>query len=300
MKYRNIFWGILLILLGILYLLKQFDVIYFNWRDILSLWPLILVLWGISILPIKSLYKLIASFLAILVMILIIHYNPSRWHSGWIWIGDWHKGDRIELKKSEPRMEDAEFAILELDAAAGSYIIDGTSEQLVDFKYIGDSGSYYMSTTEEGNSQRVHIGPEHRRNQYRLYRSHEVELKMNPDMVWDLDVDAGAADIWMDLTPFIIDDLTIDGGATSIEIRLGSLSDNVNVDIETGVSSVEIFVPKEVAVEVNSDSFLVSRELPGFDKVSKSTFVSPNYADASKNITIQFSSGISSLRVIRY
>jgi hypothetical protein len=72
------------------------------------------------------------------------------------------------------------------------------------------------------------------------------------------------------------------------------------VDIETGVSSVEIFVPKEVAVEVNSDSFLVSRELPGFDKVSKSTFVSPNYADASKNITIQFSSGISSLRVIRY
>jgi len=300
MKYKNIFWGVLLILLGTLYLLKQFDVIYFNWRDIVRLWPLLLVLWGISILPIKSLYKLIASFVAILVMILIIHYNPSRWHSGWIWIGDHDRGDRIELKRSEPRSENGEYATLELDAAAGTYVIEGISDQLVDFKYIGDSGSYFMSTTDEGEMQRVHIGPEHRRNQYRLYRSHEVEIKMNPDMAWDIDVDAGAADIWMDLSPFIIGELTIDGGATSIEIKLGSLSDNLYVDIETGVSSVKIFVPEEVACEVNSDSFLVSRELPGFDKVSKSTYVSPNFADASKNISIQFSSGISSLRVVRY
>ena len=302
MKYRNIFWGVLLILLGVLYLLKQFDVIYFNWRDILSLWPLILVLWGISILPVKAVYKMIGSFAAILIMILIIHYNPSRWHSGWIWIGDWdrHDRDRIELKKSEPRSEDAEFAVLELDAAAGTYVIDGTSDDLVDFKYIGDSGSYYMRTTDNGERQKVRIGPEHRRNQYNLYNTHEVELKMNPDMVWDIDLDAGAADIWMDLTPFVINKLTIDGGATSIEIRMGALSDDVYIDIETGVSSVEIFVPEEVACEVSSDSFLVSRELPGFDKVSKSTYVSPNFADATKNITIHFSSGISSLRVVRY
>jgi len=300
MKYKNIFWGILLILLGVLYLLKQFDVIYFSWRDIISLWPLLLVLWGISILPLKSGYKLIASFAAILIMILIIHYNPSRWHSGWIWIGDWHKGDKIELKKSEPRMDDAEYATLELEAAAGTYIVDGISDQLVDFKYIGDSGSYFITTTGDDNSQHVHIGPEQRRNQYNLYRSHEVEIKMNPEVVWDLDVDAGAADIRMDLSPFIINELTIDGGATSIEIKFGTRSEDIYVDIETGVSSVKLLVPKEVACEVTSDSFLVSRELPGFDKVSKSTYVSPNFSDASKNITVQFNSGISSLRVIRY
>ena len=118
-------------------------------------------------------------------------------------------------------------------------------------------------------------------------------------MVWDLDVDAGAADLWFDLTPFILDDLRIDGGATSIEIKLGAMSEDVDVHIETGVSSVKILVPKEVACEVNSDSFLVSRELPGFDKVSKSTYVSPNFSSASKNISIQFNSGISSLKVVR-
>jgi hypothetical protein len=301
MKYRNLFWGVILILLGVLYLLKQLDVIWFNWRDIVSLWPLILVLWGISILPIKSWYKLIASFVAILVMLLLIYNNPAKRHSGWLWIGDWHRsGKSVELKKSESRLESAEYAFLELDAAAGSYVISGTSDQLIDFRHVGDSGTYYMSTTVEGNQQHVKIGPEHYRNQAGLYHSHEVDIKLNPDLIWDIDIDAGAADIELDLTPFIIDKLRIDGGATSMEIKLGSLSENLEIHIETGVSSVLIKVPKEVACEVNTDSFLVSKELPGFDKVSKSTYVSPNFSSASKNISIEFNSGISSLRVLRY
>jgi len=197
-------------------------------------------------------------------------------------------------------MDSAEFAVLELDAAAGSYVIKGISDELVDFKHIGDSGTYYMSTTVEDTRQRVRIGPESHHNQIGLYHSHDVRIKLNPDLVWDLDIDAGAASLELDLTPYLIDDLRIDGGATSIEIKLGSLADNVDVHIETGVSSVLIKVPKEVACEVNTDSFLVSKELPGFDKVSKSTYVSPNYSSASKNITIKFNSGISSLRVLRY
>lgn len=300
MKYKNFFWGVVLILLGVLYLLKQMDVIYFNWRDILSLWPLVLVLWGISLLPIKSLYKLIASLASVLIMVVIIYNSPSRWDRGWIWIGDWHKGDRIELNESESRNDSAENAYLELVAAAGSYVIEGTTDELVDFKHLGDSGTYYMSTSSEGSRQYVKIGPENDHNEIRLYHSHEVEIKLNPELVWDLEIDAGAADLELDLTPFIIDDLKINGGATSIEIKLGTLADDVDVKIETGVSSVLIKVPKEVACEVNTDTFLVSRELPGFDKVSKSTYVSPNFSEASKNITIRFNSGISSLKVVRY
>ncbi|MCK4569294.1 MAG: hypothetical protein KAT76_03335 [Bacteroidales bacterium] len=300
MKYKNLFWGVVLILLGVLFLLKKFDVIWFSWRDIFSLWPLILILWGISIIPVKSLYKLIASFLAILVMLLLIYYNPGKWHSGWLWIGDWHKSEQFESNKSELRIDSAEFALLELNAVAGSYVISGTSDQLVDFKHFGDSGAYDISTTLEDRRQHVRIGPKSKRNQFNIYRSHTVELKLNPDLVWDIDIDAGAADIELNLTPFIINTLHIDGGAASIEIKLGSLSDNLDVNIETGVSSVVIKVPKEVACEVNTDSFLVSKDLPDFDKVSKSTYVSPNFSSAEKNITIEFNSGISSLRVLRY
>jgi len=300
MRYKNLFWGVVLILLGVLYLLKKFDVIWFNWRDIVSLWPALLVLWGISMLPMKALYKLLASFLTILFMILLIYYNPGKWHSGWTWIGDWTEKDNTEINRSESLSESSEYAILKLDAAAGTYTISGTSDELVDFKHIGDSGTYYMRTTVEGNKHEIRIGPEGKRNQFSMYHSHEVELRLNEGLIWDIDLDAGAADIDLDLSPFMIDDIQINGGATSIKITLGDKSDNVNLDIETGVSSVLVKVPESVACEVKTNSFLVSKELPGFDKVSKSTYVTPNFSSASKNISITFESGISSLKVVRY
>lgn len=300
MKYKNLFWGIVLILVGILYLLKKFDVIWFNWRDILSLWPLLLVLWGISLLPFKSVYKLIASLLAIAAMVLLIYSSPGKWHSGWIWIDDFDRSEETEMKKSEAVKENFDKGVLELTAAAGTYVVGGTTEELVDFKHIGDSGTYYMKTTIEGNSHHVYIGPEKDRREFTLYNSHRVDIKLNPDIRWNLEIDAGAADIELDLSQYILDEIHIQGGATSMEIKLGSLSDDVHLEIETGVSSVLIKVPEELACEVNTDSFLISRELPGFDKVSKSTYVSPNFASAEKNVSIQFDSGISSLRVIRY
>lgn len=299
-NYRNFFWGFVLILLGVMYLLKKFDVIWFNWRDIISLWPLLLVLWGISLLPMKALYKLIVSLLAILAMVLLIWANPGRWHSGWIWIGDFHKRDNVEVRKSETLADSAAFASLELDAAAGSYVVGGITDQLVDFRHVGDSGTYYMSTTLEDSKYHVRIGPESKRNQFNIYRSHEVEIQLSPGPVWDIDIDAGAAEISLDLSMHKVRDLQVNGGATSIDIKLGSLSDQLNVDIETGVSAVVIRVPEEVACEVNTDSFLVARELPGFDKVSKSIYVSPNFSSSDRNIFIRFDSGISSLRVIRY
>ena len=300
MKYKNLFWGIVLILLGVFYLLKKFDVIWFSWRDIVSLWPLLLVLWGISLLPLKSLYKLIASLLAVIVMILLINYNPGRWHSGWLWIGDLVKTDNTEMKRSESINEFSEFATLELDAAAGTYIISGTTDDLVDFTHKGDSGTYYMRTSVEDNRHHIRIGPESSHNQFSLYHSHEVDIKLNSTLEWDINLDAGAAEIELDLSPFLIDDIRINGGAASMVIKLGSRSDDVNAIIETGVSSVLIKVPKEVACEVSTNSFLISKDLPGFDKVSKNTYVSPNFSSSKKNISISFESGISSLKVIRY
>jgi hypothetical protein len=286
--------------LGVLYLLKKFDVIWFNWRDIISLWPLMLVLWGISLLPIKAMLKLIASLVTILAMILLISFKPVHWHSGWMWIGDFHKGRSIEYKQSESWIDSNQYARLDLNAVAGRYVISGTTDKLIDFKHVGDSGTYYMSTSVEDNRHYVSIGPESTKTKFTLYRAHEVDIKLNPALIWDIDIDAGAADIDLDLTPFIINDLSINGGATSLYIKLGERSDNIDLLIETGVSSVLIKVPEELACEVNSDSFLISKDLPGFDKVSKSTYVTPNFSSAEKNITIRFESGISSLRVIRY
>ena len=54
MNTKNVIWGLVLVLIGVLFILKNLDIIYFSWYGIWKLWPLVLVLIGIAILPIKS------------------------------------------------------------------------------------------------------------------------------------------------------------------------------------------------------------------------------------------------------
>ena len=57
MKFRNIFWGVILIFLGVLFIAENFGWLHFDWMNLWRLWPVIIVLWGIAILPAHSLIK---------------------------------------------------------------------------------------------------------------------------------------------------------------------------------------------------------------------------------------------------
>ncbi len=50
MRVSTLFWGILLVLIGGLFLLNNLGVLDVNWDTIWRLWPMILVFWGLSIL----------------------------------------------------------------------------------------------------------------------------------------------------------------------------------------------------------------------------------------------------------
>ena len=85
MSYRKIFWGVMLVLIGILFILKNTGVIYFDWQTIWRIWPIILILWGISLIPIKDYLKLIFSVAAIGLSILLVNrYDKNDYYRfGW-------------------------------------------------------------------------------------------------------------------------------------------------------------------------------------------------------------------------
>ncbi len=84
--YKQTFWGVILITLGILLLLKQFGLIHFYWHTLWQLWPLIFIFWGISLLPVDDYLKLVISviFLA-LGFYILFRYGQEP---GWFWKGD--------------------------------------------------------------------------------------------------------------------------------------------------------------------------------------------------------------------
>lgn len=80
MDYKKVFWGVIFILIGLLFVLKNLDILNFSWYQFLNLWPLLLVLWGIALLPIKGFVKLILSLaMVVLGIYLVNRYDSGSW-----------------------------------------------------------------------------------------------------------------------------------------------------------------------------------------------------------------------------
>ncbi len=81
MKYKGIFWGLLLVTIGILFLLKNLGLICFSWCGLWMIWPVLLIFWGITILPVNDLTKTILSVIAIILGVVLLLTAP-RCHKG--------------------------------------------------------------------------------------------------------------------------------------------------------------------------------------------------------------------------
>jgi multisubunit Na+/H+ antiporter MnhC subunit len=76
---RSSFWGILLIAIGILLLLKTLNILSFSWKDLIKLWPLILVWVGIWLIPMKDIFKIILDIIVFALGIYILVAGNPLW-----------------------------------------------------------------------------------------------------------------------------------------------------------------------------------------------------------------------------
>jgi hypothetical protein len=74
MNFQKIFWGFVLLLLGLMMLLKHLGIVHFHFWMLFHLWPVILILWGIFLLPIKNNLKAILSVGIVLLSFALASY----------------------------------------------------------------------------------------------------------------------------------------------------------------------------------------------------------------------------------
>lgn len=306
MSFKNAFWGILLITLGALFLLKNLDLIYFSWWDIWRLWPVLLVFIGISILPVKSGIKILLSVITIAIAAAFVATNPS-WGSRWPLEFRWESHsdrDRHGMPIEQQAITEAfdagtAEALLDFDAAAGDFTIRGITDELFEFEKEGNLGKYSYSVKDLGERKEVSITLDDVVT-LRKGISNTVSMKLNPTPVWEMNIDVGAAEIDLDLSDFMVSKLILDGGASSVDIMLGDLYPATKVSIDAGASSITIRIPESAACELNTEAVLSSKNLRGFTKVTSGTYVTDNFSDAETNFVINVDVAISSLTVKRY
>lgn len=331
MKYRNLFWGAVLITIGALFFLKNLGIIFFDWRAILRLWPLLLILWGISILPVKGFFKLLLSFAAIFVTILVIYTNPQQFkYHQWSIRDLWSENEQKELRwdnekedetnnhpKREPEQSEStetewdtqtftepfdagiEKAVIRFDAAIGEFNISESTDELLEFSKKGNLGPYKIISKSYDDKQILALDLE--KKTFRGTNFNNIaSIKLNTQPVWDMEIDVGAADMDLDLTSFKINQIIIDGGASSLKLKLGDNYEKSILSIDAGASSINIYVPESSGCLIDFDTFLSSRDLEGFEKTESGTWKTSNFNEAANKIIINLDAAVSSFSIYRY
>lgn len=306
MDYKRIFWGAILVILGVALILKNIGLVYFSWHAVWHLWPILLILWGVSLLPVKDIWKLIASLVILILTIFFLYKYPHRFQSDWPF--HWNDNDEdyttgtTNQNFDEPFDSLTRYAVINLDAAAGKFVIQDSSSRLIEFTNKGDIGNYGMEVQKVGDSSIIGLNM-HSHDQDNTITNHDmgnkVTLKLNPKPSWSFNMDVGAADMEMDLRNFKVDRIELDGGASSVNIQVGKLQPETHLDLETGASSINIHVPKEAGCEVENSSFLSSRHLKDFIKTGDGKYRTSNFSTATQKIFISLDAAVSSVDIVR-
>lgn len=320
MNLNKLLWGVFLILLGGLLILENLNLIDFYWVDLLSLWPALLILWGVSILPVKSGWKALISLLVILVSLAyaLQDNNGNRFwfdKSGHSIEFNFDSDDKTESDKSSidtlagkmdfqreqfPYDSSMTEAKLEFDGAAGIFNISDTCHAfLFDFKKKGNIGQYEIHHGIINNVYGVDIELKNKtirgRNNF-----NEANIKLNRNPVWNIDLNLGAAEANMDLKYFKVKNIEVDGGASDIEIILGDLYKNTNIEVEAGASNLILQIPETSGCQVRFKTFLAGKDLAGFIKESGKFYHTKDYQQKEHKITVVVEAAVSNFKIVRY
>ncbi len=215
MRIGNIFWGVILIVLGGMFFLKATGVI----TDVLGwFWPIFLMLLG--------------------AWVLAQRFLPRRAGS---------KSDTFSVDLQGAAKLDVSF-----DHAAGMVVFTGgapagvamTGSQAtgmaVKSSLAGDTLSLDM---EAGPTFVPFMGPDS--GEWRLQLSEEVPVAIK--------VNAGASSMEFDMSAVKLTFLGVETGASSLRIKLPANAGQTLVSVESGAASIDISVPAGVAGRIRSE-----------------------------------------------
>lgn len=304
MSYRKIFWGVLLILLGILFVLKNLNIIDITWSAIWHLWPMLFILWGISVLPVKDYVKLALLLIVIAAAFYIVqspdykyNWRQDRFHHPWIEEGeDYEEYSFRDQEFSEPWDSSIEMASLRFDGGAGEFNIEGSTRDLIALQAQGRAIYSMESKKDEGKAD-VRISM---KDYHGSRGKNKMDVSLNPEPTWDIDIDCGAASLKADLREYKVRSLKLDGGAASLNVALGKGYPETKVNIDAGASDLKILVPEDSGCEVKISSVLADKSLNGFEKVGSGLYRSQGFDQAEEKIFIEVDVAVAKFEVERY
>ncbi|MFZ2125741.1 MAG: toast rack family protein [Candidatus Saccharimonadales bacterium] len=293
-NFGAVFWGLLLVTFGGLLLLGNLGVVEVSWSELWRLWPLLIVAMGFSVLATAHWLWKVLSLVFIAAAIFSV-----------IWVGTGQYEMNTTGLTNQNVSVDSEQGVTQADvtvrAGASKLTIDSDDMSEVVLAKLQSSGLQIAEDSNyEGTTQKIVLSGSNQRNIWFGPSRNIWDITVTERLPMKLTIDAGASNVNADLSEARLTNLSVKAGASSTVITLGDKEANLNVDVDSGVSSTTLRIPKDSGVAMNFEGGLSSREFDDLKEISEGEYQSDNYETATNRITINADAGLASFKIERY
>lgn len=304
MKTSSLFWGVFFISLGISVLLSNFGFVDFSNLSSNLFWPALLIIFGISMLSISEMWKrILASFSAVFLALIVMRIFSS----GVSAVEE--ISEKVENKLSSVNTEsyysvekhsDISKAILNFNGGAGSFeITDFDSENKYFKAKTYTESSKCNSSVNSDSALVIDFSYDQVTELKDLNFTNEAKILLDNRTEWDLHFNIGASDADFDLKNIPVKTLNLNMGASDFDLVLGNQSDSCTVNIKSGVSDINIRIPKESNCKIFTNSALSSFNFDGFEDKGN-YYYSKSDNSGTAMIIINIEGGLADYNVSKY
>ena len=329
----NIFWGIVLVVVGFLFLGTNLDWFHLDWsfRQIARFWPLMLIGAGLAAFfnHKKSVYNATSALLIAFAIPLGLYtcvddgvrdFKDEVSDGINIDIDDFDddddnndsfsKNDTISSDRNKqyfaveitPELKEA---TLNLKGGVAEFDLEESNNRLFEATTLLQfKGGYTLEEETITGGKVIDFTMKDKNNSNFHFdgdnKGNDIMLKLSTAPIWTIDMGIGAGEVDFDFSNYKVKKLNLETGAASIDIKFGDKQDNIAVDVKSGVAEVKIHVPESVGCEIRMDGALNSKDFDNFEKIRDGVWQTKGYDKAVKKINLNVESGLSALIVKRY
>lgn len=314
MQVNRIMWGIVLLFIGGVLLLENFNIIEFYWSNVWRFWPIFLIIAGVNILFNKSKSQGgksqaggILSLVILVITLMLLFYKGQQPRHQYV------VSDHIEEQKPprDDHFRDMNFVypytdstakktILNISGGGTSFELKGTTDSLIEARIERTRGNFSLETVKSDSIETLNFKMKGKSKWSMREGGVDVDFFLNSHPNWDVNVEMGAGKLDFDLSAYKVRNFTFDAGAAAMEVKFGDLLPLTDVNIKTGMADVKLAVPTTSGCRINTNTGLSAKDFTGFTKLQDGSYETPNFAGSAKKIFINLDGGLSNFEVKRY
>lgn len=294
--FGNLFWGLLLLFIGSMFLLDNLNIVDFQFSNLWRLWPLLIVAAGVSLLSLKGWLGIIVTGALVVLMIGTVVL---------VSLGHLRPGSNVAVNTQNIEVartgQNVTALNVEISGGAGNINLStGADSDLVKAKLESNFIKLREESSQKDGTQSTKLTLDSSKNWWLSNFRNDLSVAINEELPVELKIDAGASKISADLSKLLLRNLHLNAGASEASFKIGNRSQVTEIDLDMGASSIELLVPKDSGVALNIDAGLSNQELPELRKISDDRYESANYATAKNKINVRGSIGMTNLGIRYY